>query len=153
MIMCFFNDFYDNFPYNSVKTTCKLHVKIFYAPIPEICHEYAQSCCFNWICTYIIQTLQLLQSVLVVQLSFCVKPVQLHRVHSWQMMSTFVKPQGLSKLFMQCNILVHCVYICIFIKFTMFQQFLCYVLSNSEIIYWGFIWTLLHLLFQIILLI
>ncbi len=27
--MCFFNDFYDNFPYDSVKTTCKLHVQIF----------------------------------------------------------------------------------------------------------------------------
>ena len=26
--MSFFNDFYDNFPYDSVKTSCKLHVKI-----------------------------------------------------------------------------------------------------------------------------
>jgi hypothetical protein len=29
IIMCFFNNFYDNFPYDSVKTSCKLHVKIF----------------------------------------------------------------------------------------------------------------------------
>jgi hypothetical protein len=27
--MCFCNDFYDNFPYDSVKSSCKLHVKIF----------------------------------------------------------------------------------------------------------------------------
>jgi hypothetical protein len=29
IIMCFFNNFYDNFPYDSVKTSFKFHVKIF----------------------------------------------------------------------------------------------------------------------------